>query len=252
MAILGTVVSINGLADLVGKVFVITDSGDKRVLQLNDTLQPGDTIVTPEGVIVELQLANGKVMQVFAEQTVTFTPELADAIPPSSGDSAIDYATIQTVIKAINEGRDIGEVLEETAAGLEGSGVGDDGHGFVDLPRIIEPLNPLVFEFESGRDEVITIEPLFSERDDQNAFSSTAAATPVQTVAGVTSDVQVEGTDLIHTVTLSNASAVDTTHAYTLADNTATGGGVDYTTPPTFSNGVTLAGGILTVPAGVT
>ena len=36
-----------------------------------------------------------------------------------------------------------------------------------------------------------------------------------------------------------------------LADGTATAG-TDYTNAPTFSNGVTLAAGVLTVPAGVT
>src|SRR6185312_1760378 len=61
-----------------------------------------------------------------------------------------------------------------------------------------------------------------------------------------------EGTSLVHTVTLSNASSSATTYAYTLGGGTATGGGTDYTTPPTFSNGVTLAAGILTVQAGVT
>ncbi|WP_395688382.1 Calx-beta domain-containing protein, partial [Caenimonas koreensis] len=72
------------------------------------------------------------------------------------------------------------------------------------------------------------------------------------TISSVTDDTQLEGTNLVHTVTLSNPSSVDTTYTYTLADGTATGGGVDYSTPPTFSDGVTLAAGVLTVPAGVT
>jgi VCBS repeat-containing protein len=72
------------------------------------------------------------------------------------------------------------------------------------------------------------------------------------TISSVTAATQVEGTALVHTVTLSNASSVATTFAYTLGGGSATGGGTDYTTPPTFSNGVTLAGGVLTVPAGVT
>uniref|UniRef100_UPI0006534626 Calx-beta domain-containing protein n=1 Tax=Caenimonas sp. SL110 TaxID=1450524 RepID=UPI0006534626 len=61
-----------------------------------------------------------------------------------------------------------------------------------------------------------------------------------------------EGTSLVHTVTLSNPSSVDTTYAYTLGGGTATGGGTDYTTPPTFSDGVSLVGTNLIVPAGTT
>ncbi|MBL0731034.1 immunoglobulin-like domain-containing protein [Piscinibacter sp. HJYY11] len=71
------------------------------------------------------------------------------------------------------------------------------------------------------------------------------------TVASVSPATQVEGTALVHTVTLTNASSVATSYAYTLGGGTATSGS-DYTAPPTFSNGVTLSGGNLIVPAGVT
>ena len=57
------------------------------------------------------------------------------------------------------------------------------------------------------------------------------------------------------TVTLSNASSVATTFSLSFTDGTATGGGTDYTSTLTnaaFSNGVTISGGIVTVPAGVT
>ncbi|MFN7507945.1 MAG: retention module-containing protein [Limnobacter sp.] len=72
------------------------------------------------------------------------------------------------------------------------------------------------------------------------------------TISSVTSDTQIEGAALVHTVTLSNPSSVQTSFAYSLGGGSATGGGIDYTTPPTFSNGVTLVGGNLLVPAGVT
>ena len=70
------------------------------------------------------------------------------------------------------------------------------------------------------------------------------------TISSVTSESETEGTDLVHTVTLSNESAVATTFSFTLAGNTASG--TDFTGTPTFSNGVTLSGGNITVPAGVT
>ncbi|WMW79455.1 Calx-beta domain-containing protein [Undibacterium cyanobacteriorum] len=70
------------------------------------------------------------------------------------------------------------------------------------------------------------------------------------TISSVTSDTQTEGTSLVHTVTLTNASSSSTSFAYTIGGGTATSG-TDYGTP-TFSNGVTLVGGNLIVPAGVT
>ena len=71
------------------------------------------------------------------------------------------------------------------------------------------------------------------------------------TVNSVTNATVTEGTNLVHTVTLTGATSNPTTYAFTLAGNTATAG-TDFTNAPTFSNGVTLAAGVLTVPAGVT
>ena len=71
------------------------------------------------------------------------------------------------------------------------------------------------------------------------------------TVASVTPSTVTEGTNLVHTVTLSAATTQPATYAFSLANGTATAPG-DYTNAPTFSNGVTLVGGVLTVPAGVT
>ncbi|MEY3747001.1 MAG: hypothetical protein RL194_460, partial [Pseudomonadota bacterium] len=134
MAVIGTVVAI--LGD--GAASVINQAGAQTLLKLNDTVQPGDTIVTPRGVVVELQLVNGRKILISAEQTVKFTQELADIMAPSPDENAIELATIEAVIKAIEEGRDISEVLEETAAGLVAGGTSAYGHSFVDLARITE------------------------------------------------------------------------------------------------------------------
>ncbi|WP_282090416.1 hypothetical protein, partial [Aquimarina algiphila] len=73
------------------------------------------------------------------------------------------------------------------------------------------------------------------------------------TIASVTSESETEGTDLVHTVTLSNGSSSVTNFSFSITDVTATVT-ADYDTPPTFSNGVTLnvAGDGVIVPAGVT
>ncbi|MGB5419096.1 gliding motility-associated C-terminal domain-containing protein, partial [Algibacter sp.] len=70
-------------------------------------------------------------------------------------------------------------------------------------------------------------------------------------VSFVTSDSQLEGTDLVHTVTMSGSSATPETYTYTLTDNT-TDSATDYSAA-TFSDGVVNNGdGTITVPAGVT
>ncbi|MEN3070399.1 beta strand repeat-containing protein, partial [Uliginosibacterium sediminicola] len=70
-------------------------------------------------------------------------------------------------------------------------------------------------------------------------------------VSSVSSASAVEGTAVIHTVTLNSYStAGSTTFALSLADVSATAGS-DYTTTPSFSNNVTYANGFVTVPANV-
>ncbi|WP_271784438.1 hypothetical protein, partial [Aquimarina algiphila] len=75
----------------------------------------------------------------------------------------------------------------------------------------------------------------------------------VPTIASVTNESETEGTDLVHTVTLSNGSSSVTNFPFSITDVTATVT-ADYDTPPTFSNGVTLnvAGDGVIIPAGVT
>ena len=70
-------------------------------------------------------------------------------------------------------------------------------------------------------------------------------------VSSITSATQIEGTSLVHTVTLASAVAViDGLYPFSMSGVTATSG-ADYTATPTFSAGVTRSGGTLTVPVGV-
>ncbi|MFN4764763.1 hypothetical protein ACKGJN_16665, partial [Gillisia sp. Q332] len=57
-------------------------------------------------------------------------------------------------------------------------------------------------------------------------------------VASVTPATATEGSDLVHTVTMTTASATDETYAFSVTDVTATTD-VDYTGTPLFSNDVT-------------
>ncbi|MEO6118548.1 MAG: retention module-containing protein, partial [Methylotenera sp.] len=146
MALIGKVVAMTGVA------YLITDNGTKRELHLGDQIQTGDTIQTPRGVDVDLELASGRVIHISAEQLVAFTEELSDVFVPDGLDNAVNLATIETVIKAIEEGKDVNAVLEETAAGANGQ-LNSYGFSFVDLFRINDILNAFNFAYsvDSGR-----------------------------------------------------------------------------------------------------
>ncbi|MEK9985887.1 MAG: hypothetical protein VW879_14200, partial [Opitutae bacterium] len=68
-------------------------------------------------------------------------------------------------------------------------------------------------------------------------------------ISSVSSATEVEGTDLVHSVTLSAVTEIEQGFTYSVEDVSATGDS-DYSIAPTFSDGVTLSNGTLTVPAG--
>ncbi|PPC97341.1 MAG: hypothetical protein CTY32_01795 [Methylotenera sp.] len=143
MALIGKIIAMTGTASL------ISNNGNQRDLKLGDNIQTADTIKTGAGVEVDLQLANGQVIHIGAEQLIAFADELVDAFIPASLDASVDVATIDTVVKAIEDGKDISEVLEETAAGPGGSS-NSYGFSFVDLVRINDDLNNFRFAYEFG------------------------------------------------------------------------------------------------------
>ena len=73
---------------------------------------------------------------------------------------------------------------------------------------------------------------------------------PANPTVSVGNNAVVEGTNLVHAVTLSAATTQPAVYPFTLVGTTATAG-TDFTATPVFTNGVTLTGGNITVPAGV-
>ncbi|MDO9393190.1 MAG: retention module-containing protein, partial [Methylotenera sp.] len=233
MAIIGRVVAMTGTA------FVLSDNGSKRELHLGDQVQTGDTIQTASGVEVDLELTNGRVIHIGADQLVAFTPELAEAIVPSALDSAINLATIETVIKAIEGGKDINEALEETAAGANGL-FNVYGFGFVDLVRINDVLNKFKFAYEYSADERLTNEPLLAKDDDRFGVNNLGIPNPAN-LAPVAIVTPVTGNEDGGGITVSLSGA----------DSDGTIASVIVTTLPPASQGVlTLADGVTPVVAG--
>lgn len=207
MAVIGTVVSISGQAS------VIDSRGIKKPLQLGEVIQPGETIVTAPGTVVELELANGRRVDITSEQTVKFPQELVDAMPPDTGDSAVDQATVQAVIQAIAEGRDINEILEETAAGLAAGGVNSYGFSFVDLLRITEGVNGGSYQFDGTDRAVPPIIPPGYQLDVGTPAAAVAPERPTIAISGPPTVNENAGT-ITFTVTLSVASSEPVTVVY--------------------------------------
>ncbi|MES2547794.1 MAG: retention module-containing protein, partial [Pseudomonadota bacterium] len=192
MALIGKVVSITGEA------YLVPVNGTRRALQLGDLVQTGDTVETARGAEVELELVNGRMINIRSEQSVLFTEELSQVIAPSGFDSAVNLATIETVIKAIEEGKDINAVLEETAAG-QAAAFNTYGFSFVDLFRINDILNAFNFAYDYQPGQIIDIDPLADGDDNTYLGLGLPAAGPAPSsnlapTASFTSTAGVEDT----------------------------------------------------------
>ena len=245
-----------------GKVLVRSADGQLRAVKVGDTLHEGETIITASGAHVELASPTGQHFDVGPNQSIAL--QLDETAPRTPADNTPQPASneAERVIQALNQPGEIDNSLEDPGAGLAGGGTAE-GHTFVRLDRISESTTSLGFQFVTQRGEVdIPVlrggsEPNQAQfltqngpgtilDNDQPSITSVEPGAP-----GVGDDAVVEGNNLVYTVSLSEAPLRPATYPYSLGGGSASPS--DYTTPPTFSDGVVLnPDGTLTVPAGVT
>ena len=135
-----------------GQAFVKDKNGALRALKVGDPVFEGQVIVTADGSRVDLATTDGRSLVMRANETLTVDAEVAGTVKPDATDAALlaGGADVDKVIKAINQGGSLDELLEETAAG-GGAGGADGGPTFVRLLRIVEGVDPLSFEFDTAR-----------------------------------------------------------------------------------------------------
>src|SRR5690606_32422480 len=132
-----------------GPVFVRDPEGNVRALARGDALRQGDTVLTEQGGRVELASLAGEPLALDEAQAVRISAELSETARPAGDESELAQGSIEQVIRALQRGGQIDELLEAPAAGL-GGGSGGEGNDFVRLLRIVEPLTPQDDEFVAG------------------------------------------------------------------------------------------------------
>ena len=213
MALVGKIVGMTGEA------FVILANGTKRALHLGDQLQTGDVIQTSEGANVDLELVAGRVLHIKPEQQIGLTDAITDTTQPSELDSAVNLATIDTVIQALESGKDINDVLEETAAGQLVQ-QNNSGSNFVELLRVDDVQQGLNFNFSNNLDERLTLQsPTANVTSAPEAASTIFFSPPVANALAIGN---VEGFGVVSR----NLIAVDANGdalTYSLTDNAPAG-----------------------------
>ena len=242
-----------------GQAFARDPSGQMRPLNPGDVLLEGDTIVTMPGGQVQLAFLDGHLLTLLPNETFQFSAETSQTTRPDVSEASLPAGEAGRIIQALERGENIDDLLDPTAAGFEDGG-NNSGNDFVRLLRIAEDVTPLAFQFGTrGTPDVIPDIP------EAESVASTATSTITPPIVSVTppptithvgdgsiNNVTVtEGSSAVFTVNLSNPASTATSFAMTLADGSAVLAD-DYTNAMVFSNGVTLAGGNISVPAGVT
>jgi T1SS-143 domain-containing protein len=236
--VIGTVTSVQGMA------IVVDANGNRHMLQVGEVLHAGDKVITASGATVSVKLANGETVNFAEAQTVKITDNLAQVDVSDVTENAVNQAVFDAVLTALNEGRDITEVLDGPAAGEAGS---DGNASFVNLERISESVTGSNYDGGTGAVGVVNDAGL------QNYMyfpEDPTIDSVVPSVPGPGGNTVIEGANLVYTVTLSTPTQAPATYTFALGGGTAST--ADYGSP-TFSNGVTYnpTTGTITVPTGV-
>jgi VCBS repeat-containing protein len=207
--------------------------------------------------------------------TLTITPPLnyngnftlvveATATETSNGDSETKSALINVVVYPVN---DLPEAVPDSLYAQQGTSITYNANQLLLNDTDIDSANLTIASVVSGAggtavlnaNGTVTFTPNANFNGDasftytvSDGLGTSNTATVNVNVVGVTSvssPSAIEGNALVYSVNLNAASNVSTTFAYSLGGGTASS--IDYA-QPTFSNGVILSNGFLTVPAGVT
>ena len=131
MTDMATVVAVTG------KAFARSADGELRELQVGDVLREGETVVTADGSRVELSMTDTSPLVISDAGEFLITRDLVAESAAGADESALADETVDQVLAALENGQDLGDVLESTATGSSG-GAGGEGSSFIRLGRIVE------------------------------------------------------------------------------------------------------------------
>lgn len=160
-----------------GQAFARDPAGQMRALKAGDVLLEGDTIVTMPGGQVQLAFLDGQMLTLLPDETFQFSAETSTGTRPEVAEAALPAGEADRIIQALERGEDIDDLLDPTAAGLQGGGE-NGGSSFVRLLRIAEGVGSTSFEFESAE----TAPSQFVEINQALAATNFDTTPPVPTI----------------------------------------------------------------------
>jgi len=208
MAATGNV--IGKVASVQGQAFARAKDGTQRPLKVGDVVHENEVIVTGPGGRVELEFDNGKVFLLRANETVALDSAVVGSELPEPRNAALldRVSELADITRAIVEGSSLDQLLEEAAAGLTGGSGNDGGHGFIQLLRIAEAIDPANFTFRFNPNDLGFKLPEDGNLDGAPAAAGTAGAGGIAatlTLSSATHGAAItEGGSITYTATLSS------------------------------------------------
>ena len=131
-----------------GQVWAKAPDGSLRALAVGSQVNADEVIVTAEGAGVELDFGDGIPVAIAGNQEVSMGRDLWDELAADADEAALEDESVQQALAILEQGGDLLEELEDTAAGLNG-GAGGGGTSFVQLSRLVIDA-PELNRFEFG------------------------------------------------------------------------------------------------------
>lgn len=128
---------VTTVASIEGQAWAKAPDGSLRILSLGSTLAADEVLITAEGARVELDFGEGDAVVITGNQQVGMGPDLWEVTVRDPSEAALADASIQQALTILEQGGDLLEELEETAAGSTDSS-GGGGNSFVQIERVAQ------------------------------------------------------------------------------------------------------------------
>lgn len=144
------------VAFLQGQAWAKAPDGSLRPLSVGSVLNDDEILVTAQGAQVQLDFGNGEPIAVNGGMEVAMSRDFNADTATSADEAALGDASVQEALTVLEQGGDLLEALEETAAGGSAGGGSDGTSSFVQLARVLEQTESQSFGYESGSSAATT------------------------------------------------------------------------------------------------
>ena len=143
--------------EISGRAWIRNSDGSLTELHQGSKVAVGSDVVTASGATVSLHIENGMPIVIGEDRDVALTSEMTGILDDASEAAVAPPAGTDSdrLLAALQDGRDLFDELDPTAAVVAGGG-GGGGSSFVRLARLLETTSPLDLAYSNpARDEAV-------------------------------------------------------------------------------------------------